>query len=190
MATDADWESISSEADARRKGESLKAVRTGRPIYCPSAPPNRRRYDMATTLTEWRPFADFAELRNRLDEVFREIGNGERRGWAPSIDLVREKDRYVLRADVPGIKPDEINIEVDEGVLTISGEHKEEKEEKDEDYVRRERRYGSFSRSMTLPKGVEPDDIEATSKDGVLEVVIPAPKEEQKRAVTITPKTD
>ena len=150
---------------------------------------------MATTLTEWRPFSDFAELRNRLDEVFREIGDGGRGGWTPSIDLVREKDRYVLRADVPGIKPDEIKIDVEDGVLTISGEHTEEKEEKEEkekdkDYVRRERRYGSFSRSMTLPKGVEPDDIEATSKDGVLEVVIPAPKQEQKRAVTITPKTD
>jgi HSP20 family protein len=147
---------------------------------------------MATTLTEWRPFADFSELRNRLDEVFREIGDGGRGAWTPSIDLVREKDRYVLRADVPGIKPDEIKIEVEDGVLTISGEHTEETEEKakDKDYVRRERRYGSFSRSMTLPKGVEPDDIEATSKDGVLEVVIPAPKQEQKRAVTITPKTD
>jgi HSP20 family protein len=142
---------------------------------------------MATTLTEWHPFGDFVELRNRLDEVVREITNGERRGWTPSIDLVREKDRYVLRADVPGIDPEEIKIEVEDGVLTISGEHAEEKEEKDKDYVRRERRYGSFSRSMTLPKGVEPDDIDATCKDGVLEVVVPAPKQEQKRAVTIKP---
>jgi HSP20 family protein len=144
---------------------------------------------MATTLTEWHPFADFAELRNRLDEVFREMTNGERRGWTPSIDLIREKDRYVLRADVPGIKPEEIKIEVDDDVLTISGEHTEKKEEKDKDYVRRERRYGSFSRSMTLPKGVKPDDVEAACKDGVLEVLVPAPKKEGKRAVTIKPKT-
>jgi HSP20 family protein len=144
---------------------------------------------MATSLTEWHPFGDLAELRSRLDEVFREIANGERRGWTPSIDLVKEKDRYVLRADVPGIAPEEIKVEVEDGVLTISGEHTEEKEEKEKQYVRRERRYGSFARSMALPKGVEPDDIEATCKDGVLEVVVPAPKQEQRRAVTIKPKT-
>lgn len=140
-------------------------------------------------LTEWHPLADFAELRNRLDEVFRDMSNGERHGWAPSVDLVKEKDRYVLRADVPGIKPDEVKIEVEDDVLTISGEHTERKEEKEKDYVRRERHYGSFSRSMTLPKGVKPDDIEANCTDGVLEVVIPAPKHEAKRAVTIKPKT-
>jgi HSP20 family protein len=143
---------------------------------------------MASTLTEWHPFADFAELRSRVDEVFREMTNGERRGWAPSIDLIREKDRFVLRADVPGIKPEEIKIGVEDDMLTISGEHSEKKEEKDKDYVRRERRYGSFSRSMTLPKGVKPDDIEAICTDGVLEVVIPAPKQEAKRAVEIKPK--
>jgi HSP20 family protein len=145
---------------------------------------------MATTLTEWHPFADFAELRNRLDQAFRDFGNGGRE-WTPNIDLVREKGHYLLRADVPGISAEDIEVQVSDGVLTISGEHTEEKEEKEEekDYVRRERRYGSFSRSMTLPKGVEPEDIEATCKDGVLEVIIPAPKEEQKRAVTIKPKT-
>ncbi|SRR5581483_5784464 len=144
---------------------------------------------MAGTLTEWRPFADFGELRSRLDDVFRDMmADGERR-WAPSVDLIKEKDRYVLRADVPGIKPDEIKIEVEGDVLTISGEHKEEKEEKERNYVRRERRYGSFSRSMTLPQGVKPDDIEAATEDGVLEVVIPIPQAEERKAVTIKPKT-
>ena len=142
---------------------------------------------MADALTRWHPFADLAELRTRLDRIFDEMTDGERR-WAPSVDLAEDEDKLVLRADVPGIKPDEIKIEVEDDVLTISGEHTEEKEEKGKRYVRRERRSGSFSRSMTVPKGVKPDDIEAECKDGVCEVTIPLPKEAKKKAVTIKPK--
>ena len=143
---------------------------------------------MTTELTEWRPFSDFAELRHRLDQVFRDLGDGGQRGWVPSVDLVKEEDRMVLRADLPGIKPDEVKIEVEDDVLTVSGEHREEKEEKKEKYVRRERRYGSFSRSLTLPEGVKADDIDATTEDGVLEVAIPLPKSEKKQPVEIKPK--
>lgn len=145
---------------------------------------------MAVTLTRWHPFGDLADLRSRLDRMFEEASVGEGRGWAPSVDLIEEKGRLVLRADVPGIKPDDVKIEVEDDVLTISGEHSEEKEEKDKRYVRRERRYGSFARSLTLPKGVEPDDIEAACKDGVCEVTIPLPEGAEKKAVTIKPKTD
>lgn len=136
---------------------------------------------MATELSEWRPFSDFAELRHRLDQAFRDISEGAQHGWTPSVDLVRRDDALVLRADVPGIKPDAVKIEVEDDVLTVSGEHSEEKEEKKERYMRRERRYGSFSRSMVLPKGVKADDIEATTEDGVLEVTIPMPKEEKQK---------
>lgn len=143
---------------------------------------------MPGELTEWRPFADFADLRRRLDQAFRDLGDGER-GWTPTMDLVREEDRLVLRADLPGIKPDEVKVEVDEDVLTISGEHREEKEEKEKGkYLRRERSYGSFYRSMSLPAGVDPEAIEATTEDGVLEVVIPLPKAEERKPVTIKPK--
>ncbi|HEX6230045.1 MAG TPA: Hsp20/alpha crystallin family protein [Solirubrobacterales bacterium] len=143
---------------------------------------------MASELTEWRPLSDFAELRHRLDQAFRDLGNGER-AWTPSVDLVRKGDALVLRADIPGIKPDEVKIEVEDDVLTISGEHTEEKEEKEEHYMRRERRYGSFSRSMALPRGVKPDDIVATTENGVLEVTIPVPKEEEKKKIEIKPKS-
>ena len=136
---------------------------------------------MATELSEWRPFSDFAELRHRLDQAFRDISEGAQHGWTPSVDLVRRDDALVLRADVPGVKPDEMKIEVEDDVLTVSGEHSEEKEEKKERYVRRERRYGSFSRSMVLPKGIKADDIAATTEDGVLEVTIPMAKEEKQK---------
>jgi HSP20 family protein len=107
---------------------------------------------MANELTEWRPFSDFAELRHRLDQAFRDLSDGAQRGWTPSVDLVRKEDELILRADIPGIKPEDVKIEVEDDVLTVSGEHKEEKEEKTEHYMRRERRFGSFSRSMVLPQ--------------------------------------
>lgn len=143
---------------------------------------------MATELTEWRPFSDFVELRHRLDQAFRDLSDGAQHGWTPSVDLVRRDDSLVLRADIPGIKPDEVKIEIDDDVLTVSGEHSEESEEKKGQYMRRERRYGSFSRSMVLPRGVKAEDIEATTENGVLEVTIPMPQAEQKQKVEIKAK--
>jgi len=143
---------------------------------------------MATELTEWRPFSDFAELRHRLDQAFRDLSDGAQRGWTPSVDLIRRDDSLVLRADIPGIEPDEVKIEVEDDVLTVSGEHSEETEEKKERYMRRERRYGSFSRSMVLPRGVMAEDIEAATENGVLEVTIPIPQAEQKQKVEIKAK--
>lgn len=143
---------------------------------------------MARQMTRWRPLADLSELRERLDEAF--AGMGEERAWSPRVDVVQRKDEILLRADVPGVDPDDISVEVEGGVLTVSGEHEERTEEKEERYLRRERRYGSFSRSMTLPEGVKADDIEATSTEGVLEVRIPLPKaeEEQRQAVKVKPR--
>ena len=144
---------------------------------------------MARAITRRRPFADFAELHTRLDRLFEDlVAEGERREWTPAVDVVREEAKIVVRADMPGIKPEEIKISVDDDILTISGEHEETKEEKDEQFVRRERRYGSFMRSIALPAGVDPEKIEATSKDGVLEVTVPTPVEAKKKTVEITPK--
>ena len=144
---------------------------------------------MAGELSEWRPFADFAELRSRLDQAFRDLGARGEQGWSPSVDVLKKDGELVLRANLPGIKPDEVKITVEEGVLTISGEHSKEKEEKEDKYVRRERHFGSFSRSMSLPSGVSAEDIEATTEDGVLEVTVPMPEAAQKQAVQITPNS-
>jgi HSP20 family protein len=142
---------------------------------------------MASTLTRWDPFADFADLRGLFDSLLDELGPARERDWMPAIDMVRDDGHLVVRADVPGFKPEEIKIEAREGVLTISGEHEETKETEDEQYVRRERRFGSFSRSMALPKGVDAKEIKANTHEGVLEVTIPLPKEAAKEPVTITP---
>jgi HSP20 family protein len=144
---------------------------------------------VSTTLTRWRPFEDFGDLRTRLDRLFEDmVGEGNRRDWTAAVDIVRDKDKLVLRADMPGIKPDDVKIEVRDDILTVSGKHEEEKEEQNKDYVRRERRYGSFSRSIALPAGVDADRIDATCKDGVLEVTIPMPEEKEPKAVEVKPR--
>jgi len=146
---------------------------------------------MANELTEWHPFSELAAWRNRIDQAFREMTNGGSADWTPAVDLVREEDRLVLRANVPGIKPEDVEVEVEGDRLTISGEHKEESERKERNYLRRERSYGSFYRSMGLPRGVKAEDIEASSRNGVLEVVIPLPKEEtQRKTVSVKPKNE
>lgn len=142
---------------------------------------------MASALTRWEPFAELADLRARLDQMFTEFApRGEHR-FAPAIDVVRSNGNLVLKADLPGIKADEVTIEVEDDVLTIRGEHEEQHEEKREHYMRRERRWGSFQRSMPLPTGVDPQRIEAKTHDGVLEVTVPLPEEKASKPVTITP---
>ena len=142
---------------------------------------------MAGALTRWDPFAELAEMRTRFDRLLHEFAEGGEHGWTPSIDVFRDDGQLIVRADVPGIKPDEIAIEVDNGMLSLSGEHEEAEEKTDKHFVRRERRYGAFSRRMPLPEGVDPNKIKATTHDGVLEVTIPLPKEAAKEPVTITP---
>ena len=147
---------------------------------------------MAGALTRWEPFAELGELRSRFDRMFDSLwdapalAGGERR-WTPAVDVTRDNGNLVLRADVPGIKPDEVNIDVENDILTVSGSHEESKEEKDKEYLRRERRFGSFSRSMALPAGVDPKKIKAKTHDGVVEVTIPLPQESEKKRIEIKP---
>ncbi len=143
---------------------------------------------MATDIAEWRPLS---ELRHRVDQMFRDVAaEGGLAALTPSMDVVRRDDAIVIRADIPGLGSDDVDISVEDGVLTISGEHEEAHDEETERFVRRERRVGSFSRSMTLPRGVKPDDIDATAADGVLEVTIPLPDEEARQVVEVKAKSD
>ena len=142
---------------------------------------------MQGALIRWDPFAELTELRSRFDRMLDDLGDGHAREWSPAVDLIRENGHLILRADVPGIKPEEISIEIDHGVLSLSGKHEETEEKTDERIVRRERRYGAFSRRMPLPEGVDPKKIKAITRDGVLEVTIPLPKEPAQEPVSITP---
>ena len=96
--------------------------------------------------------------------------------WAPQLETFRKDDKLVVRADLPGMTKDNVNIEVDDDVLVISGERSDEARDERDDYYRTERSYGRFFRAIQLPEGVEADKIDATFKDGVLEVTVPTPK--------------
>ncbi|HXW58843.1 MAG TPA: HSP20 family small heat-shock protein [Solirubrobacteraceae bacterium] len=139
--------------------------------------------------TRWEPFAELGELRSRFDRLFGELGGigGGEGTWTPAIDVVCDNGNLVLCVDVPGIKPKEVRVEVEDDILTVSGEHEER--EKDEDYLCRERRYGSFSRSLALPAGVEAKKIKARTHEGVIEVTIPLPKEPERKRIQIKPST-
>jgi HSP20 family protein len=107
------------------------------------------------------------------------------RRWIPAVDLVETDDNFVLRADLPGLTESDVNIEVQDNVLTISGERKTDNEERKAGYYRVERSYGSFRRTLTLPEGVDPELVRATFDRGVLEVTVPKPAQLTPRKVQI-----
>jgi HSP20 family protein len=124
------------------------------------------------------------EIDRVFDAFFGQTDQGRR--WVPPIDLVEAEDHFVLRADLPGLREGDVNIEVQDGTLTISGERKAEQEQRERGWYRIERSFGSFSRSLTLPDGVDPDGIAASFSDGVLEVRIPKPEERKPRRISIS----
>jgi HSP20 family protein len=126
----------------------------------------------------------FDSFFGRRDGAATANGYGSRR-WIPPMDLVETEDHLILRADLPGIDRDEIEIEVKDGVLTVSGERRAQHEEKREGFHRVERSFGRFSRSLELPKGIEADNIEASFERGVLEVRMPKPAERKPTRIEI-----
>jgi HSP20 family protein len=141
-------------------------------------------------LVRWEPGRELDSLQadmNRLfDGFFGRRGDGAAsRRWAPAMDLVETDEHLVLRADLPGMDEDDISIEIKDGALTVSGERRTEDEEKGEGYYRVERAFGSFSRTLALPDGVDADSVEANFDRGVLEVRIPKPEERKPTRVEI-----
>jgi len=126
----------------------------------------------------WDPMKELSTLQNRMSRVFEDtfgapLFRGEQPGagtWAPAVDIFETDGEIVVKAEVPGIARDQVRVEVDDGVLTLRGERKFEKEVKEENYHRVERTYGAFHRSFTLPDSVDPERVRAELKDGVLEV--------------------
>jgi HSP20 family protein len=124
------------------------------------------------------------EIDRVFDAFFGQTDQGRR--WVPPMDLVEAEDHFVLKADLPGLREGDVNIEVQDGTLTISGERKSEHEQRERGWYRIERSFGSFNRSLTLPDGVDPDGIAASFSDGVLEVRIPKPEERKPRRISIS----
>jgi HSP20 family protein len=149
---------------------------------------------MAITLWRGRrPFEGITRFMDDVDTLFdfdRWFDFGVRRPsmegiWKPAVDIEEKNGKYLLTADLPGVKKEDIHVELHDGYLTLKGERKEEHEEKKKGFYRTERLYGSFERSFRVPEGVTEKDIKAKYHDGVLELSIPAPKVAAKRAVDV-----
>jgi HSP20 family protein len=124
------------------------------------------------------------EIDRVFDAFFGQTDQGRR--WVPPVDLVEAEDHFVLKADLPGLTESDVNIEVQDGTLTVSGERKAEHEQREKGWYRIERSFGRFSRSLTLPDGVDADRIAASFNHGVLEVRIPKPEERKPRRIEIS----
>lgn len=131
----------------------------------------------------------FRELQSLIDSVFDAptvARAAASRRWVPAMDLLETDDHYVLRADLPGASEEDVKVEIEDRVLTVSGERKAERDETREGYHLLERSYGSFARKLMLPKGVDAEKVAATFDRGVLEVRIPKPEASKPRRVSIT----
>lgn len=142
-------------------------------------------------LQRWDPIRDFERFHEEMDRIFRGLGTG--RGGAVhtdvtcpfAVDILEDKDQVVLKAELPGVNPKEVDIHVEDNVLTISGEKKIEHEDKKDSYVRVERYYGKFSRAFTLPPYVDVNQISAQTRDGVLTVTLPKRPETKPRQIQV-----
>src|SRR5436305_2578645 len=148
--------------------------------------------DMA--LVRWDATRELDTLQGEVNRLFSSFfdtptragnGNAAGRRWLPAMDLVETEEDFVLRADLPGIADDDVSIEVEKNVLTIAGERKAEHEERHEGYYRIERATGAFSRSLSLPEGIDPESVTASFDNAVLTVRIPKPAEAKPQRVRI-----
>jgi HSP20 family protein len=146
-------------------------------------------------LVRWEPIREISSIQsevNRLFDAFFDTPAASRRGdararrWLPAMDLTESGDHFVLRADLPGVSEEDIKVELEHNTLTVSGERKEVHESEREGYHRVERAFGTFSRSLTLPEGVDADGVTASFDNGVLEVRVPKPAQSKARQIAIS----
>jgi HSP20 family protein len=145
------------------------------------------------TIVRWEPLRELGSLQNEMNRLFNSVfdaphpgGNGgQARRWVPAMDLVETDEHFVLRADLPGLSEEDVQIELEDNVLTLSGQRKAEHEERQEGFYRVERAFGSFSRALTLPQGVDPEAVTAAFDKGVLEIRIPKPEARKPRKIAI-----
>ena len=145
-------------------------------------------------LIRWDPFKEMEELQSRFTKLFgltpvRTENGGQElmtiTEWTPSVDIIGDEKEWLVKADLPEVKKEDVKVSVENGVLTITGERKLEKEEKDKKYHRIERSYGNFLRSFTLPEGADGSKVNAEFKDGVLKVHLPKSDKAKPKAVEV-----
>jgi len=146
-------------------------------------------------IERWQPFSELMSLRQAMDKLFEDSFVRPSRALyalgevaVPALDIYQTPNEVVVKATLPGVKPEDVSIDITGETLTIRGESKAEQEIKKEDYLYQERRYGSFSRSVALPSGLKPDKAEATIEDGVLTLTIPKTEEVKPKAIKVKAK--
>ena len=142
-----------------------------------------------TTITRWNPWRDMLALQERMSRIMDEQGkrdpDPEYGTWIPPVDLREEESQFVIEMDLPGIKKEDIEINVENNVLTLRGERRFERESEKANFHRIERYYGKFLRTFTLPSLIQAGEIGASFKDGILEVVIPKAEESKPKKISI-----
>lgn len=142
------------------------------------------------SLTRWDPFRDMMIMRRSMDRILENFF-GESSDWTEpvtwgiALDLVEKPEEFIVKASLPGVKPEDVEVTFSENTLTIKGETRHEEEKEDARYHLRERRYGSFCRSLTLPRGIKGDAIEATYDAGVLTLHLPKSEEIKPKRITV-----
>lgn len=142
-------------------------------------------------IVRWDPFSEVSSMQREMDRLLGRLGTA-RTGdtsvaWMPRIDVKTGDNEMVVYAEIPGMKPEDVDVEVADGILTIKGERKSDVEETKEGWLIRERSYGMFERSLALPDGVEPEKVTADYKNGLLEVHVPKAPEALKPATVRVP---
>ena len=136
-------------------------------------------------IIRWDPCRETTSLQGQVDRLVDSMWSGRQGSWVPAVDVFDQHDAVVLKAELAGMRPDDIKIEVEDNVLTIKGERSFSEKIDDERYYRVERRFGSFQRSLALPQGVKADEIEAAYEDGILQVRVPKAPVEQPRRIEV-----
>ena len=140
-------------------------------------------------ITRWDPFREVAALQNRVNSLFRDFSEGESSmtttNFIPAVDIYEDEKKVVLKLEVPGIQEKDLDVSVENNTLTVKGERKFETEEKEENFHRIERRYGSFFRAFTLPTSVETENIDAKYENGVLRLELKKKPEAQPKQIKV-----
>ena len=144
-----------------------------------------------TVLTRWEPFREFSTLQDRMNRLFRETqGNSQEESlttssFAPAVDVYEDEHNVTLKIEVPGINEKDIDVRIENNTLTVHGERKIEKEEKEENYRRVERQYGSFTRTFNLPPTVDAEKVQADYDKGVLKITLPKKAEAKPKQIKV-----
>jgi len=139
-------------------------------------------------IIRWDPFREMTSVQSQFNRLVDQVWGGRQESWLPAVDVFDKKESVVVKAELAGMNPEDIEIEVEDNVLTIKGERRFEEQVEDERYYRVERRFGSFQRSLALPQGVKADDIQANYDDGILTVTVPKVEEEKPKRIEVKAK--